>query len=956
MKSDFLLLIGPCLILAGFGDVTQAEEPHWSLQPLPSMRQLAGTTIDDNINERLAEHQLPTAKPALAHRQIRRLSLMLTGLPPEPTMVKAFVEQPTDNHYARLVDRYLQSPRFGERWARHWMDVVRYAETYGYEWNHLVREAWRYRDYLIRAFNQDLPFDQLIREHIAGDLLDHPRANEELGIYESLIGGAFYRFGETGHDDCVLYPEISLDVMDNQIDTLSKSFQALTVSCARCHDHKLDDIPQKDYYALLGVMASSRQVIRTIDLPNQQEGVTRPLTVLKKEIRKELAQIWTEDIQAISKDRLAEALKGIDTTKSEHPFHAWQSNQLDETAEALRIEHERRVTFNRKNFEVFGNFTSKHCENTGWGFEGLAIEEGFVSDGDFSILPKGDNVLHKVLPAGFYSHSLSQKFNAALRSPLLPEDKRYLSYQSVGERGSVCRTIIANCTLPYFHTNRFNSPKLSWHKVGLEHLRTSPLVRLRTYVEWATVLDDQGYPVLNMPQVEYHKTLNDPRSYFCLTKVFAHDVNQAPFEELEAQLLVFNSPITSNDSLVHRYREILQNAVNRWSRGLANASDVYWINAFIEFKILNRGEDTTSRLGELVARYRALEDQLQSPKRIVGMVDPDEGFDVALFGNGEVTQPKDTVQRGYVTLLENLIPREPNQSGSGRKRIAELVAHPENPLTARVMANRLWHYLFGHGLVRSVDDFGTLGDLPSHPELLDYLARRLIDSGWSLKSVIREIVLSDAFRQSSAATEIGNQVDPENRLLHRYPSRRLEAEVIRDSMLWASGRLNLTMFGPSINPYRENDVDRRKLYAGPLDGDGRRSLYLKVTRMGPSKMLELFNFPDPSMTRGRRDLTNVPSQALGLLNHPFVHQEAERHAKTIVQSANEYSLEALLRSLSVSMFGRQPDESELQDYKALFHELSAIQGMDPANAVKSVSVWKDVIHMFFNLKEFLYVL
>ena len=172
------------------------------------------------------------------------------------------------------------------------MDVVRFAETWGYEWNLLIREAWRYRDYLIRAFNHDVPYDQLIREHIAGDLIESPRLNKKLGINESLIGTAFYRFGETGHDDCVLYPEISLDVMDNQIDTLSKAFQALTVSCSRCHDHKLDHIPQKDYYGLLGIMASSRQVIRTLDIPGSQDALKSQLSELKGRIRAELGSTW----------------------------------------------------------------------------------------------------------------------------------------------------------------------------------------------------------------------------------------------------------------------------------------------------------------------------------------------------------------------------------------------------------------------------------------------------------------------------------------------------------------------------------------------------------------------------------------------------------------------------------------------------------------------------------------
>ena len=259
---------------------------------------------------------------------------------------------------------------------------------------------------------------------------------------------------------------------------------------------------------------------------------------------------------------------------------------------------------------------------------------------------------------------------------------------------------------------------------------------------------------------------------------------------------------------------------------------------------------------------------------------------------------------------------------------------------------------------RTVDNFGNLGDEPTHPELLDYLARRLVDSGWSIKAVIREVVLSDTFRQSSAASEDGKHKDPENNLLHRYMSRRLEAEVIRDAMLSVSGRLDPKMFGPSVNPHRPENVDRRKLYSGPLDGEGRRSLYLKVTRMGPSKLLELFNLPDPSTTRGRRDRTNVPSQALGLLNHSFVHQQAEVYAKHLLTEAGtNIQFEPLLEKLFLRLFSRVPSEVERREFAEFFMHLSNEHGFALRNdALRSTAVWKDMIHTLFNLKEFTYVL
>ena len=965
---------------------TDLSETPWSFRPLPERQQLLASRetrggdpeqqpIDWYVQRRLHERDLSPGRRAVSHRQLRRLSLMLTGLPPDSSIASGFLAEPTDEHYVELVDHYLNSPQFGERWARHWMDVVRFAETWGYEWNHLVREAWRYRDYLIRAFNQDVPYDQLVREHIAGDLLQYPRVNTTLGINESLIGTAFYRFGETGHDDCVLYPAISLDVMDNQIDTLSKAFQALTVSCSRCHDHKLDDIPQRDYYGLLGVMASSRQVIRTLDLPHRQDQLKRKLTDLKGEIRGELADVWMRAAKGITADSLATLLSSQATKaankKFDHPLFAWQEmvklpkgktwdEQWTKISKALKAEHDRRVTFNRRNYQTFGDFADKNANHTGWAFEGLSAEggQGFTTHGDFSILPEGPRIMSVVQPAGFFSHALSQRLNAVIRSPLLPENKKYVSFQAMGERKSVCRTVIANCTLPYFHTNRFDSPKLGWSTVDLTHIRKSPLVSFRAYLEWATALDDQGYPVLNTPHEEYQEMLDNPRSCFGVTRVVVHDIEQPPLEDLGAQLDVFNSGVSNLHELAKRYQEILSSAIADWATGRAVQSDVFWLSSFIDLKLLSCEHNVSPRLSRLVARYRDLEQQVESPKRVVGMSDHAEGIDVPLLAGGDVTAPLDLVHRGFLAAIESRISNLPERNGSGRLRIAELIAHPENPLTARVMANRIWHYLLGRGIVPSVDNFGNLGEQPSHPELLDYLARQLIDSGWSMKTVIREIVLSDTFRQSSATSAAGERKDPENRLLHRYVSRRMEAEVIRDSMLFVSGRLDQTMFGPSVNPHRPEDIDPRRLYAGPLDGDGRRSLYLKVTRMGPSKLLELFNFPDPSSTRGRRDRTNVPAQALGLMNHRFVHQQAEVHAKRLLTEAGpDIELKSSFERLFLSLFSRIPSESELREYTEFFDQLAFAHGLESREAaLKSAAVWQDLIHTLFNLKEFTYVL
>ena len=271
---------------------------HWSYQPLTEPRVpgleagASGHPADRFIREGLERRGLQPAPPGDRRTLARRLSLVLTGLPPGPAEVDRFVRDPSPDAYERLVDRLFASPHLGERWARHWMDLMRFGETYGYEWNYELLAAWRYRDYLIRAFNQDLPFDQLVREHVAGDLLEQPRIDHRLGLNESIAGAAFFRLGEMGHDNCVTFREIRTDVVDNQIDTLTKAFQGLTVACARCHDHKLDPIPTKDYYALYGILTSSHQLSRTLDTGDSHQRVKAGLKKLKSSIRKELARLW----------------------------------------------------------------------------------------------------------------------------------------------------------------------------------------------------------------------------------------------------------------------------------------------------------------------------------------------------------------------------------------------------------------------------------------------------------------------------------------------------------------------------------------------------------------------------------------------------------------------------------------------------------------------------------------
>ena len=358
---------------------------------------------------------------------------------------------------------------------------MRFSETHGNEWNYEVHHAWRYRDYLIRAFNADVPYDQFVREHIAGDLLPQPRMNEAERFNESVIGTAFYRFGEVNHDDCIGLPTLGYDLLDNQIDTLTKAFQATTVACARCHDHKLDAISTQDYYALLGVLRSSRMVSHTLDAPDVNQPLIERLTALKTEIRGELAKLWLTEAQQLSRYLLAANAKragaadaaaladGLDPQRLEiwvaalaaekqpleDPLQPWRaiasaaaiSDEWKKLTEQYTAEVRQRSEFNSREFATFADFTGG--ETAGWQVGGQGLRAGPSASGQFVLHPDGGALVKAVLPAGCYTHLASERLNGTLRSPVLPAGKKNISFQVCGQRSSALRLVSNHCQLNY---------------------------------------------------------------------------------------------------------------------------------------------------------------------------------------------------------------------------------------------------------------------------------------------------------------------------------------------------------------------------------------------------------------------------------------------------------------------------------------------------------------------------
>jgi mono/diheme cytochrome c family protein len=1003
------------------------RKTHWSFQPvrnppIPEVRNAAWSShpIDRFLLAKLEQAGLSPAAPADRHTLVRRLSFILTGLPPTPAEVEQFVADESPRAYERLVGRLLGSPQYGEHWARHWMDVMRFAETLGNDWNYEVNGAWHYRDYLIRAFNSDVPYDQLVREHIAGDLLDKPRINTTDGINESLAGLTFYRLGEQGHDDCLLFREVRTDVVDNQIDTLGKAFQGLTVACARCHDHKLDPIPTKDYYALYSVLSSSRLVTRTLDTSAVDSALKQQLRDLKPQIKDELAAQWLrqsgavqqrlldafktwkaqprpepEDLKKLaaeSEETEAESEKTAEKKAAEEeakktkepeepkllfeqdkvamddPLFPWL--ELDrrgggaasfqeiwaKLGARYRFEADARARFNREYFQSYADFRGGFGE---WHAEGQGLLEGASPSGAFSIAPDGPAAVSGVFPAGIYTHALSEKLNGALRSPYLPQDKYFISLQVMGGKLGAWRATLDNCMLSEDYDIMRSPSSMSWVRIPTKFEKHS----YASYVEVVTKHDNPRLP--DRPKRLEEATpelLAQPRSYFGIARAVVHDCEALPEDELTHMGRLFEHAAPRNfEELASAYSQMARQAIQAWAQGTAADDDVRWIDWLLSNELIPNSNGLSRELASLVDDYRQIESRLTEPRVVYGMADLDDGFDSPLLKRGDPKNLGDLAPRGFLGLItksDGAIHTEK----SGRRELADFIASPENPLTARVMANRIWHYLFGRGIVSTTDNFGRVGEKPSHPELLDYLATRLTGDGWSIRRLIKHIVMTEAFRQSGKTVEEAAQIDPENRLIHHHPTRRLDAESIRDSVLATSGRLDRTLYGPSTQPYRENPQEYRKLFSGPLDGDGRRSIYIKVTRHEGDKFLGLFDFPEPGLTRGRRDVTNVPGQSLALLNDPFVYEQAGLWAGRVIEedrtddrAEGSGDLDGRIAEMFRTGLGRQPDSAELARLGGLVRELASLHNVSRGEILDSHLVWKDLAHSIINMKEFIYI-
>lgn len=787
------------------GTATTEAREFWAFQPVkpvlpPTVRNSAWVRrpLDRFVLAALEAQGLRPVEEADRRTFIRRATFDLTGLPPRPEEVVAFLADDAPDADARLVDRLLASPQYGERWGRTWLDVARYGEDQAHTFQaRTYPNGYRYRDWVVGAFNADLPYDQFVIEQIASDLLtDSDRTLEDRKERSAALG--YFALGPVYYKDAGCAGKAESDELDDRIDTLCRGFLGLTVSCARCHDHKFDPISTKDYYALAGVFASTEY--REIPL-----------------VADDIVRRYDEAAAAI-KDRE----KAVNEAK----------------AEATREAGER-----------FAPETAKYIVAT-WRRR-LSGPDSSAKEADAAAKDEG------------------------LKPFLVDRWAEFLKSDLVGKR-----------------------PYLAPLQKALE--TNDPAT-----VEQAALLV-QNQLVAALQARDQAKVAETGGPETASAKPPAAEAATAPPEILKDLLTDRNAPFAIPKD---RAEKLFSDSSK--ARLAALQQEV---------------EQAKKNLGPKYAFAHGLADT--APKNLK----------VHVRGNHK--DLGDEVPRRFLTILSPDDPA-PFQEGSGRLELARAIASSANPLTARVMVNRIWLNHFGRGLVGTPSNFGLLGERPTHPELLDYLADRFVSSGWSIKQLHREILLSATYRLSSdsrgegAATAL--ERDPDNRLLWRQNRRRLEIEAWRDAMLLVGDRLDDQLGGPAV---RLDDA-----------GNRRRTLYAAISRHDLNGTLRLFDFPDPNLTSERRISTTVPMQQLFVLNSEFLAQQARALSQRIARDASADGT-VRIASLYSLLFQRAPTQAETQ--VGLAYLQSPLPDTVAPDAVK-LSPWERYAQVLLGTNEFLFL-
>ena len=894
-----------------FTSNVRAGYDWWSLQPvkrpavpdfkfqISNFKSQIRNPIDAFVLTRLQQEGLSSSPPAEKRTLIRRLSFDLIGLPPTPAEIGTFEKDDSPQVYEKLVDRLLDSPHFGERWTRHWLDIIRFGESQGFERDKLRTNSWRFRDWVVNAFNRDLPYDEFVRLQLAGDVLrpDDPEAIIATG---ALVAGAYDEVGQS-QQSAAMRAVVRQDEMEDYVSTIGETFLGLTVHCARCHDHKFDPILARDYYQLSAVLAGVRPGDRELPAGGDawratQQKILDDMNHELNAVTSRLNELEAEPRKAILAERRGKIDKKI---APPHALARWEFN--DDLKDSLGELH---VTANGAKLK-----------------EGSLVVNGRQTFAESVPLKKP--IKEKTLEVWLKLEHLNQSGGGAITIQTLDgatfdsivfaerEPKRWMA----GSNG-------------YARTQSFQAPEETDADQQIVHIAI-------VYDADGTITGYRNGQLYGQP----YKS-NGPIT-------FVPDKSQIVFG-------LRHSPVGGNKMLAAAIDRaaIYDRAL---TAGEVAASAGVFTDAISEQELVARLPDSMkAERTQLKFESDHLRKQLaRASENRVYAVAPKNPEPTYLLLRGNPATPAEEVPSGGITAISHQpsaisrkddaltfsLPKDASDADR-RKALAASITDRLNPLFARVIVNRLWHYHFGVGIVDSPSDFGFNGGRPSHPELLDWLAAELMDHDWSLKHIHRLIVNSATYRQSSRPRVDASQKDAGNRLLWRKSPQRLDAETLRDAVLSVAGELNPTVGGPGYHDFTTFTFNSQ--FYDIVDPAGssfnRRSLYRTWVRSGRNPFLEVLDCPDPSTKTPRRAVTTTPLQALSLLNNSFMLRMSEKLADTLPQDSTKLSDKDVAQLVERSL-GRKPSATETAELRKF-----AEQHGGP-----------NLVRVLLNSNEFLYV-
>lgn len=913
------------------------HKPEDPTVPVVKNQRWAKTPVDHFILARLEDKGLSPAPPADKRTLIRRATFDLIGLPPTPKEIEDFLNDNAPDAFAKVVERLLASPHYGERWGRHWLDVVRYTDSLdsrGVGGEGDIPESYRYRDWVVNAFNQDMPYDKFVQEQIAGDLLQ-PNDPERIDT-NGIIATGMYAIGNWGNGDADK-DKILTDIADDQVDVTGRAFLGLTLACARCHDHKFDPISTADYYSMAGIFFSSHILPKLTPKGQGETLLFIPLASPAELDRRQKREA-----------RIAELEKQI-TTDTDAQLADLGKKMLSQSADYLTAVGDYENRIGKAPQLTVASFIGEQPESFRPSpelFQQWLNELGF---GDVKLLAR---ITHDFMDKPGL-HVLRNSNNADTPSGVINASDKTVSFStitmppmSVAIHPSPTAGVAASWTSPLTGTIEIKGrvadadpncgDGIDWHieikrANGVSEIASGTIPnggmqpfsdgKNATNLKALKINAGETLSLIIGPKAEYScdTTIielelvdsNDPKHSWSLTKdlttragdgknpypdAFGHEdvwriydtLGQSPLGELAsgsplAKWFAAVKAHTARTDLRATAEEVQRallatdatnSTVGKLYGDLANPRGAFWAGMpnpekYFPAQAQKPLEAARAELAMLkkdtpppLAKAHGLQDGGVPESPHAGV------HDVKVHIRGRYDRLGELAPRGFPRVLAG-DDRKSISKGSGRLELAKWIASPDNPLTARVMVNRIWQHHFGEGIVRTPNNYGKLGTPPTHPELLDYLAHRFIESGWSIKAMHRAIMLSAAYQQSSVPLPATLKADPDNLLFGHMNRRRLEAEALRDSLLSVNGKLNLATGGPSI---RDLNTDRRTLYVMTIRSD--RATYQF-----------LFDAADPNAIVEKRIDSTVAPQALFLLNHPFTVAQTKALAERLLKEA-----------------------------------------------------------------------